>query len=99
MHKLICVGGPLAGEVYEVSRPGPVMLPAPQTDYLGEIESVVYTVDSVSFCGRVFPVLLYPPLRAQHDAAQQDAIMRAMLNPEAYTVWEAGRTVDRSRPW
>lgn len=96
VRTLIAVGGPLAGEAYEVrGNPLAIQIPAPLPE--GEtVDEETYTVELyalswVVFNGRSFQVLLHPPLRSQNTDAQADAIMRALCKPEAYDSWRSGR--------
>lgn len=95
---LICVGGPLAGEVYEVHGDHPaIQFPVPASGVTED--RAVYAIERVVFNNRMFQVLLHPPLLAQNPDAQTDALMQALCKPEAYQSWRDGirRTTNPER--
>jgi len=95
MRQLICVGGPCAGEIFNVQADQAwVLLPGdrdPDTaDWVTPPDSVLYAVSGIAFQGRRFRVLLWPELRTQPKETQDDAILKALLRPEAYDAWTNG---------
>lgn len=90
MQKLVCVGGPLAGQTYEVeSINQPIVIPhVVEGEGLDAVyEQTLYTPERVIFCNRPVWVLLHPPMRSQGIASQEHAIVKALCKPEVYDAW------------
>lgn len=95
MQKLVCVGGPHAGEVFDVELNQPAVViprntPEDEPGNWRGYDTTLYTIDRVSFSNRTITVLLHPPMRAQGHAAQEHAIVKALCKPEVYELWANG---------